>query len=92
MPRVIVRAAVLPWIAPASADWRLAEGRDWLRRSLVCEVEQRRLFPWIPVCFGIGIILFFQAEEPALWAPSQHSPCVLPRPSCRADARRPSPL
>ncbi|HZH52241.1 MAG TPA: ComEC/Rec2 family competence protein [Microvirga sp.] len=69
MPRVIARAAVLPWIAPASADWRLAEGRDWLRRSLVCEVEQRRLFPWIPVCFGIGIILFFQAEEPALWAP-----------------------
>lgn len=34
------------------------------------EIEQRRLFPWIAVFFGIGIILFFQADaEPALWAP-----------------------
>ncbi|GEO13558.1 competence protein ComEC [Microvirga aerophila] len=33
-------------------------------------MEHRRLFPWIAVCFGLGILLFFQADgQPALWAP-----------------------
>jgi competence protein ComEC len=48
----------------------LTDGRRWLVRNLAIEIEQRRLFPWIAVCFGLGILLFFQAEgEPALWAP-----------------------
>jgi competence protein ComEC len=39
-------------------------------RVLSTEVERRRLFPWLPVAFGLGILLFFEAEgEPALWAP-----------------------
>ncbi len=38
-----------------------------LGRLLIREVEQRRLFVWLPVCFGLGVVLFFQAEgEPAL--------------------------
>src|SRR5215213_10253201 len=41
-----------------------------LGRLLIREVEQRQLFVWLPVCFGLGVVLFFQAEgEPALWAP-----------------------
>ena len=46
-------------------DWR-----EWLSRCVRQEVEQRRLFPWIAVAFGIGILLFFAADgRPALWAP-----------------------
>jgi len=69
MPRIAVRAATLPvsWTGPIT--WRLSGGRDWFARNLALEIEQRRLFPWIAVCFGLGIVLFFQAEEPALWAP-----------------------
>ncbi|KAA2243927.1 ComEC/Rec2 family competence protein [Salinarimonas soli] len=34
------------------------------------EVERRRLFPWIAVAFGVGVLLFFAAEgSPSLWAP-----------------------
>ena len=34
------------------------------------EIAQRRLFPWLAVAFGIGILLCFAAEgRPALWAP-----------------------
>ncbi|MGZ5306764.1 MAG: DUF4131 domain-containing protein, partial [Actinomycetota bacterium] len=36
---------------------------------LTQEIEQRRLFPWLAVCFGVGIVLFFQADQPSLWAP-----------------------
>lgn len=47
----------LPWRAPV-ATW------------LALEIERRAPFPWIAVAFGIGILLFFQAEgRPALWAP-----------------------
>src|SRR4051812_45569026 len=46
-------------------DWRA-----WLQRCWALEVERRRLFPWIAVAFGIGILLFFAAEgRPSLWAP-----------------------
>jgi len=34
----------------------------WITRCLTQEIEQRRLFVWIPVCFGVGILAFFQAE------------------------------
>ncbi|MBA1157315.1 ComEC/Rec2 family competence protein [Microvirga mediterraneensis] len=57
-----------PWSLPAT--WALPDGRSWLSRNISLEVEQRRLFPWIAIFFGIGIVLFFQAEgAPALWAP-----------------------
>ena len=44
--------------------------RGWLARGIAAQVDQRRLFPWIAVSFGLGILLFFRAEgRPALWAP-----------------------
>ncbi|GJE79680.1 ComEC/Rec2 family competence protein [Methylorubrum thiocyanatum] len=55
-------------IAPAQL-WPAA--RDRLRTGLACETEQRRLFPWLAVAFGAGILVFFTATdgEPALAAP-----------------------
>jgi competence protein ComEC len=54
--------------APAQL-WPAA--RDRLRAGLACEAEQRRLFPWLAVAFGAGILVFFTATdgEPALAAP-----------------------
>jgi competence protein ComEC len=72
-PRVQRAAAgvlALPARWPShSAGLTLGFG-DWLARAVAIEVEQRRLFPWMAVSFGLGILLFFQAEgRPALWAP-----------------------
>lgn len=70
IPRSAARVATLPWPSVASIAWKLGDGRSWLASSIAHETEQRRLFPWIAVCFGIGILLFFQADgQPALWAP-----------------------
>lgn len=47
-----------------------ADGGRGVRRLLATEVERRRLFLWLPVFFGGGILLYFAADrEPALWAP-----------------------
>lgn len=36
---------------------------------LAAELSPGRLFAWLPVCFGAGIVLYFAAEtEPAMWA------------------------
>lgn len=41
------------------------------RRDLVLEDERRRVFNWLPVFMGLGVLLYFMAErEPALWAPA----------------------
>ena len=70
IPRSVARAAALPWAGGAGLDWSLPDGRGWLSRNAGHEIEQRRLFPWIAVCFGLGVVLFFQADgQPALWAP-----------------------
>ena len=66
----------------AGAGWPLMEGRlrawpmapadlsAFLRRCVETEARYRRLFPWIAVLFGCGILLFFSADgEPAIWAP-----------------------
>ena len=67
--RAAATAAAMPF-APAS---RAASARDWRRWLVGCvdeEIAQRRLFPWLAVAFGIGILLCFAAEgRPALWAP-----------------------
>ncbi|RDI56708.1 competence protein ComEC [Microvirga subterranea] len=69
--RAVARAVVLPGTWPAALDLGLVDGERWLSRNLATEIEQRRLFPWIPVFFGLGILLFFQAKgTPALWAPA----------------------
>lgn len=72
--RVRVRAASAavprPFGMPLPLRWPEIGLAGALGRALAREVEERRLFPWLPVCFAAGILLFFQADgEPALWAP-----------------------
>ncbi len=45
--------------------------RGWIGRSLATEAAQRRLFPWLAVAFGAGILLFFGVADgaPVLAAP-----------------------
>lgn len=69
IPRSLARAVALPRPSGLALDTDAFDWRGWLERNLAREIEQRRLFPWLAVCFGLGIILFFQAERPALWAP-----------------------
>ncbi|MBF9232543.1 ComEC/Rec2 family competence protein [Microvirga alba] len=69
IPRLPARVLALPRPWPIALDWRLVGGRDWLAKNLSREIEQRRLFPWLAVCFGLGIVLYFQADAPSLWAP-----------------------
>ncbi|HEV2564514.1 MAG TPA: ComEC/Rec2 family competence protein [Microvirga sp.] len=70
IPRSIARTVALPRSMGRAVEWHFLDGREWLSKAMAQEAEQRRLFPWIAVFFGIGIILFFQADaEPALWAP-----------------------
>ncbi|MEZ0170596.1 ComEC/Rec2 family competence protein [Microvirga sp. TS319] len=69
IPRSPARAMALPRPSGLVLDWSALDGREWLRRCLADEVAQRRLFPWLAVCFGLGVLLFFQAEAPSLWAP-----------------------
>lgn len=69
IPRSLARAVVLSRPSGLGLEWTGIDWLGWLERGLAREVEQRRLFPWLVVCFGLGIILFFQAEKPALWAP-----------------------
>lgn len=61
----------LPVIRLDGAGLALA-ARDWGRRlnaALAAEAERRRLFLWLPVMMGVGILLYFAADrEPALWA------------------------
>jgi competence protein ComEC len=54
-PRALARPAVGAWLAGG------------LRR----EAEQRRLFPWLAVAFGTGILVYFAAVDgtPVLAAP-----------------------
>lgn len=48
----------------------LSEWRARLIEAAATEAERRRLFLWLPVLMGIGILLYFAADrEPALWAP-----------------------
>lgn len=43
--------------------------REVLARWAVAEVAPGRLVPWLPVAFGLGIVIYFTAErEPQLWA------------------------
>jgi len=69
IPRSPARALALQWPFGLALDWNALDWRGWWGRCLAQEIEQRRLFPWLAVYFGLGIVLFFQAERPALWAP-----------------------
>jgi competence protein ComEC len=70
LPRSATRTLTLPRGGSLAYSTTLPDWRGWLGRELSVEVAQRRLFPWIAVYFGLGIILFFQADEPSFWAPT----------------------
>src|SRR3954470_12967726 len=71
--RATAAAGALPFgaaLGRARLHVRGFDGRAWLGDCWTREVEHRRLFPWIAVAFGLGILLFFAADgRPALWAP-----------------------
>ncbi|WP_349370394.1 ComEC/Rec2 family competence protein [Salinarimonas sp.] len=45
--------------------WRARSLRERIAAALSTEVERRRLFSWGAVCFGGGILLFFQVDAPS---------------------------
>lgn len=53
-----------------SPAWDPARWRPRLGAMLETEIERRRLFNWLPVPLGVGVILYFLADrEPGLTAP-----------------------
>ncbi|MGE8126800.1 ComEC/Rec2 family competence protein [Methylobacterium sp. NPDC080182] len=56
---------------PAALLAALPALRDWVVAGLAREAEQRRLFPWLAVAFGGGILVYFAAADgaPSLAAP-----------------------
>ena len=63
--RAAARAIVLPgWLQGHAAfrTVRVVSPGEWLRACLAEEVERRRLFPWIAVAYGAGIVLASVAE------------------------------
>lgn len=66
------RAIALPGARPIDADGLRAlfgGARAWLLERLADEAEAGRPALWTPVAFGIGVIVYFTAEnEPELWA------------------------
>ena len=63
-------AVLAPVRLPAPVAWMPA-ARAFVIGELAYEAEQRRLFPWLAVAFGCGILIFFTATDgmPNLWAP-----------------------
>ena len=67
--RILCLLAALPLLV-AGPTLGLGGLGTWFTACVAREAERRHLFAWIPVCFGIGILVFFAAEgRPALWAP-----------------------
>lgn len=80
-PQLGPRRGALAWVLPgrlersrfpvAGIELALAEARRRLLAACATEVERRRLFLWLPVLMGIGILFYFAADrEPVLWAPA----------------------
>jgi competence protein ComEC len=73
--RAAQAAAALAWplrarLRGVDLSLRLLEAGRALHAALAAEAERRRLFLWLPVMMGIGILLYFAADrEPALAAP-----------------------
>ena len=69
--RSAARAVAAAWLSlPASLPaWSLGALPGRLRDAWAVEIERRRLFLWLPVAQGIGILLYFAADrEPSLLA------------------------
>jgi competence protein ComEC len=66
LPARLRRAA--GFAQPLSVSLRDRGGR--LRRAIETEIARRRLFNWLPVCMGVGVLLYFLADrEPGLASP-----------------------
>ncbi len=68
------QAGAAPWAPLRLPGHRLAlVAQDWrmrVMRACAAEAERRRLFLFLPVMMGVGVLLYFSADrEPALWAP-----------------------
>jgi competence protein ComEC len=74
--RLAAQGVALPWRLPGASPAGLdlaglpARLAGFFRNAVAAESERRRLFLWLPVMMGVGILLYFGADtEPALWAP-----------------------
>jgi competence protein ComEC len=66
-PGAAWRRPVLSWPDGLSDLVRIAHER--LRKWALTDVGPGRLIPWLPIAFGIGIVIYFSAgREPAWWA------------------------
>jgi competence protein ComEC len=54
-----------PWLAPLPGFAGALPAA--LRRWAAAEVAPGRLMPWLPVGFGLGIVLYFTAEQEPIW-------------------------
>jgi competence protein ComEC len=49
----------------------LSDQAAWLRKQIVewavAEAAPGRLLPWLPVCFGLGVALYFTADREPVW-------------------------
>ena len=72
--KVAGAAAARPLARPGAGfgDWLtgfIGAARGKLDAAVAQEIDQRRLFLWLPAFFGAGILLYFAADrEPSLWA------------------------
>src|SRR5215216_5728986 len=56
---------------PSGFSGAFGGAREVLRRWFATDVAAGRLMPWLPIAFGLGVVVYFTAErEPALWAAS----------------------
>ncbi|WP_019905114.1 ComEC/Rec2 family competence protein [Methylobacterium sp. 77] len=64
-------AAIASWSRWRSPSFLIETAKDWCLDGLRQESEQRRLFPWLAVAFGIGILVCLTATsgQPSLAAP-----------------------
>ncbi|HKD28141.1 MAG TPA: ComEC/Rec2 family competence protein [Xanthobacteraceae bacterium] len=54
-----------PWLRPLPAQTGSMVAR--LREWVAAEVAPGRLMPWLPVAFGLGIVVYFAADREPVW-------------------------
>jgi competence protein ComEC len=63
----VARPRGVAW--PSGFSGAFGGAREVLSRWFATDVAAGRLMPWLPIAFGLGVVVYFTAErEPALWA------------------------